>query len=362
MIIVFSSNEKGALIQMAIKVTEELYNLGRDVICYIPSIVNTAIPDVLTDYVIHYVKAKNFFPYNKYARELAKEISLKKPELVFYVDNGTFSSQVAINIAGSVKQALVMHDAGTSHSSYNNSFKQKIKQYIEKKTSEWCNNRINWIVTCSPSSQNVYSELYPAHKNKVYMLPLGPHLPESAVTCPPEIEGIHDYLMFFGRIDKYKGIDVLLQSFSKYKADRRLVIAGSGTIQSHELQIANSDSRINIINRFIKDEEMPYLFQNCRAVILPYKEATQSGVLPIAYMCGKPIICSNIIGLSQFVKQGVTGFICKNENDYIASYSNIEKENLLKKLSENAYQYYRNNFDWGINLSQMLLTFENEYE
>lgn len=357
MIIVFTSNETGGLIQMAIKVTEELSNLGKEVRCFIPTNAKGSISKELFSLVVRYKKAKSPFPYNSKAIRVAAQIFDLKPNLILYIDNGIFSSQVGINLTGRVKQALVMHDAGTSHSSFNTSIRQRVKRFIEKRTSEICNKSIDWVITCSPNSKSVYCKLYPYQKNKVYMLPLGPHMPEGDVICPSEIENQSDYFMFFGRIDKYKGIDILLQSFSKWKGNRKLVIAGNGKLQPKEIEMVKNDSRVILINRFIKDEEMPYLFRNARAIVLPYKDATQSGILPIAYMCGKPVICSNVIGIAQFVVNNSTGFICNNDNDYVAAYSNIEDNNILKEMASNARQYYEAQLEWSANIKQMLKQF-----
>ena len=357
MIIVFTSNENGCLVQMAIKITEELYKLGTEVQCFIPTVAKCSIPKEIHTFIVRYKKTKSPFPYNNVAKKVSALLLSLKPDLIWYVDNGIFTSQIGINLAGRVKQALVMHDAGVTHSSFNTSLRQRIKCFIEKKTSEICNKQIDWIVTCSPNSKNVYSKLYPSQKDKVYMLPLGPHMPDRTTICPTEIKNLSDYFMFFGRIDKYKGIDVLLHSFSKWKGTRKLVIAGGGSLQPEEIKMANKDSRVILINRFIKDEEMPYLFKNARAIVLPYKDATQSGILPIAYMCGKPVICSNVIGIAQFVVNNSTGFICNNDNDYIAAYSNIEDNNILKEMASNARQYYEAQLEWSANIKQMLKQF-----
>lgn len=357
MIIVFTSNENGGLIQMAIKVTEELYRLGNEVRCFIPTIAKGSIPKELRTFIVRYKKAKSPFPYNSEVKEVAAQLISLKPDLIWYVDNVTFTSQIGINLAGRVKQALVMHDAGVSHSSFNTSLKQRIKCFVEKKTSEICNKKIDWIVTCSPNSKNVYSKLYPSQKDKVYMLPLGPHMPDGKAICPIEIKNQSDYFMFFGRIDKYKGIDVLLNSFSKWNGSRKLVIAGSGKLQPDEIEMANKDARVILINRFIKDEEMPYLFENARAIVLPYKDATQSGILPIAYMCGKPVICSNVIGIAQFVENNKTGFICAMIDDYVAAYTKAEDNNIFEDMSKNARLYYATQLDWAENLKNMLKRF-----
>lgn len=356
MIIVFSSNEKGAMIQMATKVTEVLIKMGFETLCYLPSVAIGNISDNLRPYIIRYKKVKKINPYNSSAKTLAKQISGLDPSLILYIDNGVFSSQIGINLVGYVKQALIMHDAGTSHTSFNISFKHKLKSFIERKTSEMCNNKVDWIITCSPASKTTYCNIYPSHKNKVYMLPLGPHMPDCSPECPSEINGLKDYYLFFGRIDKYKGIDTLLRTYSQWDGNRTLVIAGGGRLQVEEQAMIEKDSRVILINRYIKDEEMPELFTNARAVLLPYKDATQSGILPIAYMCGKPVICSDVIGISQFVENGKTGFICSTDESFTQAYDQMEDTSMLEQMSKQALDYYKYNLDWESNLSKMLKT------
>lgn len=358
MVVIFSSNEKGAMIQMAVKVTEVLQKIGIEAKCFMPSIAKGVIPDEIKTSIIRYEKLKTVNPFSSVARKVAKQILALKPNLVWYIDNGIFSSQVGINLSGHVKQALIMHDAGTSHSSFNNSIRQQLKCFAQKKTSEICNNKIDWIITCSPSSKRVYSQLYPFHKDKVYMLTLGPHMPEGISECPPEVENLSDYNMFFGRIDKYKGLDVLFRTYARWSGDRKLVIAGSGQLQPEEAQMAVNDPRIILINRFIKDEEMPYLFANSRSVILPYKDATQSGILPIAYLCGKPVISSDVIGIAQFVEEGKTGYVCSDEDSYVEAYERLEDDTLLRKMSTNARRYYVENLKWDVNIKKMLNAFK----
>ena len=64
MIIVFTSNENGGLIQMAIKVTEELYKLGTEVQCFIPTVAKCSIPKEIHTFIVRYKKTKSPFPYN----------------------------------------------------------------------------------------------------------------------------------------------------------------------------------------------------------------------------------------------------------------------------------------------------------
>lgn len=64
-----------------------------------------------------------------------------------------------------------------------------------------------------------------------------------------------------------------------------------------------------LIKRFITDEEMVWLMQHTKAVVVPYIEASQSGVVPIAYHFGKPVISSNLPGLVENIVPDKTGII-----------------------------------------------------
>lgn len=109
-------------------------------------------------------------------------------------------------------------------------------------------------------------------------------------TMPPEIENIDNYLLFFGRIEAYKGVELLIDAFKKSNNPKRikLVIAGKGELQR------GPDENIIYINRYIKDSEIANLYKKALCVIYPYISATQSGVLSIASYFRTPIIASDV--------------------------------------------------------------------
>src|SRR5690606_30937707 len=97
-------------------------------------------------------------------------------------------------------------------------------------------------------------------------------------------------ILFFGRIEPYKGLDILLESMQKVWKDHpdwTLTVAGVGDISPYSANLA--DKRIELINRFIEDEEVAPLFQKASFVVLPYISATQSGVIPVASAFKKPV-------------------------------------------------------------------------
>ena len=139
--------------------------------------------------------------------------------------------------------------------------------------------------------------------------------------------------MFFGIIRKYKGLDLLIKAFSKLKHEKiRLIIAGEfydnqdyylDLIQSLEL-----DDNIILKNEFIPDDMVVNYFCSCDIVAQPYKSATQSGVTQIAYHFEKPMLVTDVGGLAEIVKHGVSGYVCNPDVDSVyQSLNNFFKNN-----------------------------------
>lgn len=125
------------------------------------------------------------------------------------------------------------------------------------------------------------------------------------------IEG--DYVLFFGHFSPYKGIDVLCEAMKtvcKSMPELKCVIAGRGDLNFDVLKYKDS-KQILFINRFIEVEELGELISSCLFVVCPYKDATQSGVVVTTYAYGKPILATNVGGMSESVIDRVTGRLIK---------------------------------------------------
>lgn len=101
------------------------------------------------------------------------------------------------------------------------------------------------------------------------------------------------YILFFGTVDEYKGVDLLINAYKKSTLynKNKLVIAGKGL--PYDDLIAGSTNIIRI-NRFIEDSEIKDLFTKAALVVYPYRSATMSGVLSIAYYFNKIVLLSSI--------------------------------------------------------------------
>jgi len=152
------------------------------------------------------------------------------------------------------------------------------------------------------------------------------------------------YVLFFGFIRDYKGLDLLLEAFSiNVKKDNslRLIVAGEFYSDSKPyfeiIKKNNLEEYVLMHNDFIPDEKVADYFCASDIVVQPYKNATQSGVTQIAYHFNKPMIVTNVGGLAEIVPDGKVGYVVKPEIAKIAdAILKFYKNNKEKEFSENA--------------------------
>ena len=118
--------------------------------------------------------------------------------------------------------------------------------------------------------------------------------------------------LFFGRIQPYKGLRYLLDAGDILRnrgRDFRLVVAGTGSdLEQHRRRIAAS-GWVELIDRYIPVAEVPELFRRALGVVLPYTDATQSGVSAMAFAFSRPVIATGVGDVTEVVIDGETGLI-----------------------------------------------------
>ena len=159
--------------------------------------------------------------------------------------------------------------------------------------------------------------------------------------------GLHeqkDYVLFFGFIRQYKGLDLLLEAFADERLRKfpvRLIIAGEFYENPQpylELIIRlKLDGLVELRTGFIPDNEVRNYFSIADLVAQPYRTATQSGVTQIAYHFEKPMLVTNVGGLSENIPNGKVGYVVGVEPLQIADamvdfFTNQRAEKMIENI------------------------------
>lgn len=197
---------------------------------------------------------------------------------------------------------------------------------------------------------------------KAFYLPLGPHnlcgISQKTEVSPEERADVINYL-FFGRIEAYKGLDVLAEAYESLKKRYEritLTVVGSGDFSGYKDKYSQL-ADVKIINRWVKNEEVESIFSGGNIVnVCPYKDATQSGVVLTSYGFGVPVIVTDTGGLEEQVVEGKTGFVVES-NNAVALEKAMEMFVLDKNMISNMQQgikEYLNDVSWEKSAKKLL--------
>ncbi len=162
-------------------------------------------------------------------------------------------------------------------------------------------------------------------------------------------------LLFFGYIRQYKGLDRLiglLGSDDPVYDNVKLHILGSVSDKDrgvYEELIGKNGRKQNIEwdIGYAGPEKVSEAFAHADVLVLPYRDATQSAVIPLAYYTRTPVIVNDVGGLSENVSDGRTGFVLKEpfEERFTALLKRENIKELLGEMSGNALSYYNDNLE-----------------
>ena len=218
-----------------------------------------------------------------------------------------------------VKRAHTLHEVNDHYQ--NQKLNNPLLEYLFKE-------KIKIIVHSKESLNKIY-QYKTAHHNKIFEIPFG--LFETYLNYKPEylIDKNLKYILFFGYMHAYKGLDILLASIkllSKNNIGIKFVIAGSGNIA--ELNDLKNNEHCIVINRHLTNNELVGLNKNAQFVVCPYKSASQSGIIMTSFLFGRPIIASNVGAFSEVIEDGVNGILVKPN-------SPVELETAINTLCNN---------------------------
>ncbi|MBB3187311.1 glycosyltransferase [Microbacter margulisiae] len=170
-----------------------------------------------------------------------------------------------------------------------------------------------------------------------------------------------NYLLFFGIIRDYKGLDLLIDAWKILKEkelthNKKVIVAGEYYNNKEKYitqmqQLGVSDDFL-IHDYFVKDEDVKYYFSLADVVVQPYKNATQSGVTQIAYQFEVPMIVTNVGGLAEIVPHDKVGYVTDATAEALAA--SIEQFYVTDgtKRFTKAIQEKRKDFTWEALMEQ----------
>lgn len=177
-------------------------------------------------------------------------------------------------------------------------------------------------------------------------------------------------ILFFGYIRKYKGLDILLRAMPailRELPEIRLIVAGEyyGDKPEYEALIAelNIPSKNLILKTdYIPNEDVATYFSAANATVLPYRTATQSGIVQIAYNFDTPVIATDVGGLAEIVKDGVSGLIVPEATPEAVADRVVQffKEELEQKLSEGVREE-KKKYSWATFVEGIERLMESEH-
>ena len=149
------------------------------------------------------------------------------------------------------------------------------------------------------------------------------------------------YLLFFGFIRGYKGLDLLLESLSELDENYHLIVAGEiyGSFDKYQKIIdqLHLSNRVHLFNDYIPDVEVTNYFSVADVCILPYKSATQSGITAVSHHFEVPVIATDVGGLKETIEHGKTGLIVRSAEPKLIKNAVVEyfTKNMKPSMSEN---------------------------
>jgi len=213
-------------------------------------------------------------------------------------------------------------------------------------------NSVNKIIIHSKFQKNHLDEKY---HNKLAWIP---HHNYCSI-LDDSIEHKKDYFLFFGSIDKYKGLETAIKAYKKSNTQLPFKIIGSVSNNEYKaklIDLINSNKNIIFEDRYVEDNELELLVKNSKAVVLPFKQITNSGTLIYTLSCYTTIIMTNSILSDELLNEyedlnnSIKTFSTENELseifDTIELSNETKKNNFINKTNiQNLVEKYKEVFE-----------------
>ncbi|MFO7868712.1 MAG: glycosyltransferase [Bacteroidales bacterium] len=318
---------RGGIADFNERFTKELISLGHDA-----SIISFSLqyPSVFFPGKTQYAPTKDLTKIPIYASinstnpltwfQTAKYIREQKPDVVFIQYWMPFFAPALGSIANSIGKKHKTHIIGICHNFVSH----------EPKPGENTLNRF-FIKKCTSAvamSHTVAQDIREQHKSiKIIETPhplydnFGTTISKQEACKTLHLNPDKKYILFFGLVRAYKGLDLLIEACAQLQTpDTHILIAGefydSEKKYTDLIKKYSLEDTVTIHNSFIPQDKVHLYFSAADIIAQTYHSATQSGITQIAYHFEKPMLVTNVGGLSEIVPHKKVGYVCeKNPND-----------------------------------------------
>lgn len=194
-------------------------------------------------------------------------------------------------------------------------------------------------------------------------------IPLPTFTYPPPTshpnDAAHDTLhalrfLFLGRIRPYKGLDTLLDAFDQVLrvsgSAVSLTIAGSGDLGPYASRLSHL-KEVDVLNKWLSDDEFGAVIHNHDVLVLPYLEASQSGVVAAAQGAGKPVVAFSVGGIREQIEHGVDGLLAVDQTPHGLAREVlrlVNDRNLLTRLREGVESRSAGESSWASSAASLV--------
>lgn len=292
--------------------------------------------------------------------KVGKDIRKKNPDIVIFTYWMSFFAPCFSKIAKVVKKNRHTKCIGLIHNIIPHE-----KSVLDKLFAPRFVKAMDGFVTLSKSVLDDVKSLDNQNKPKCFVPhPLYDHFGEimarNEAIKHVGLDENYRYMLFFGLVRAYKGLDLLLDAFADERLRKfnvKLIVAGEfyedpkpylEQVEKHGLS-----DLVVIKNQYIRDDEVKYYFNIADIVVQPYKSATQSGVTQVAYHFMKPILVTNVGGLGEIIPNGKVGYVVEPNSSSIADalvdfYENERYNTFVEGMKEEKMKYQWSNMTAAI--------------
>lgn len=246
----------------------------------------------------------SFFTKIGFIRRLIQQVRALHPDVFHYHSGGDPWAPLAIIALRNYPLVVSIHDAAHHPG-------DKPPKIILTMKNTLLTRLADQVIVHGYQQKDILQRLYSLPLAKINVVYLG--APEIFQQLSPLRGQPHPMtILFFGRVQQYKGIDTLVRAVPLILAQApgaRIVVAGPGDSPYLREAAEKFPDTFEIHNRFIKAEEVGAFFQRAACVVLPYLDATQSGIIPTAYLFRRPVVATRVGSIPEVVEQGKTGFL-----------------------------------------------------